>query len=100
MKTLMFNSEEAFQLGSNMIIKLKRQPKSLTEISKMLTECYGLKANPEHMTDFGFWTLNDVVDEEKLKRCTYPSFLQKILNDPKRDYSNYDKTGKYTPPKN
>jgi hypothetical protein len=98
MKTLMFNTEESMQLGAVMTNKLKRSPRSLDDISKMLTECFGLKTNPEKMADFGFWTLNDVVDEYKLKRCTDPRFLQKIINDPKRDYNNYDKTGKYIEP--
>lgn len=100
MKTLMFTTAESMQLGMHMITKLKKQPTSLTEISDMLTQCYGLKTNPECMADFGMWTLNDVVNEDKLKNCKTPEFLQKIINDPKRNYHNYDKKGNYTPQTN
>jgi hypothetical protein len=48
------------------------------------------------MADFGMWTLNTVVNEEKiLTDSTIPSFLKSVLNDPKRNYDNYDENGKF-----
>jgi len=96
MKTLMFDMSESMQLGNFITQKLKRPPSSMEEISKSLEKFFGLKTHPERMADFGMWTLNTVVNEEKiLTDSTIPSFLKSVLNDPKRNYDNYDENGKF-----
>ena len=94
----MFDMSESMQLGNFITQKLKRPPSSMEEISRNLEKYFGLKTHPEQMADFGFWTLNTVVTEEKILNDTsIPSFLKKILNDPKRIYENYDECGKFNP---
>lgn len=99
MKTLMFNTAESMTLGNIIGQKLKRPPKSFTEITNSLEKYFGLKAHPEKMADFGFWTLNTVVDEQKfLGSSDVPKTVKDILNDPKRIYENYEKNGTYKGP--
>lgn len=96
MKTLMFDMSESMQLGNFITQKLKRPPSSMAEISSSLEKYFGLKTHPERMADFGMWSLNTVVDEQKiLTDPNVPKFLKEVLNNPKRIYENYEKNGKY-----
>lgn len=92
----MFDMSESMQLGNFIAQKLNRPPNSMDEISRNLEKYFGLKTHPERMADFGMWSLNTVVNEEKiLTDPSIPSFLKEILNNPKRIYENYDKRGKF-----
>ena len=94
----MFDMSESMQLGNFITQKLKRPPSSMEEISRNLEKYFGLKSHPEMMADFGMWTLNTVVNEEKiLTDPNIPAFLKQILDDPKRIYENYDEHGKFNP---
>lgn len=95
----MFTMQESMIMGQFITEKLKRAPKSKDEVSKNLEKYFGMKTHPEFMTDFGMWTLNTVVNEDKiLTESSVPAFIKQAFNDPKRDYSNYTKDGVYTKP--